>query len=204
MIRANTRLPIDTVGDVYSLAACNDVGCARLIEMMDEFKLDNLDELGEHICSKSRAAVLAEIAKLPKGSWSNSMVIDGFDGPITLTRHHHRQRRRHPRRLHRHQPAVAARHQRAARLHHRLHGVRPRLHRRQRAFPTTPARWRRSPCRRRRAASSTPGSRPPSASATSPARCCPTSCSAASPRRSPTACRPRAPRACGTSSCAAP
>jgi len=84
MIRANTRLPIDTVGDVYSLAACNDVGCTRLVEMMDEFKLDNLDELSEHICSKSRAAVLAEIGKLPKGSWSNTMVIDGFDGPITL------------------------------------------------------------------------------------------------------------------------
>ena len=84
MIRANTRLPIDTVGDVYSLAACNDVGCRRLIEMMEEFKLDDLDELADHICAKSRAAVLAEIAALPKGTWSNAMTTDGFDGPITL------------------------------------------------------------------------------------------------------------------------
>jgi N-methylhydantoinase B len=84
MIRANTRLPIDTVGDVYSLTACNDVGCDRLIEMMDEFGLETLDDLAEHICSKSRAAVLAEIAQLPKGTWSNSMTIDGMDGPITL------------------------------------------------------------------------------------------------------------------------
>ena len=84
MIRANTRLPIDTVGDVYSLMACNDVGCRRLVEMMEEFELDNLDALAEHICTKSRAAVLAEIARLPKGSWSNSMTTDGFDGPITL------------------------------------------------------------------------------------------------------------------------
>ena len=84
MIRANTRQPIDTVGDVYSLAACNDVGCKRLLEMMDEFKLDTLDVLADHICSKSRQAVLAEIASLPKGSWSNSMTTDGFDGPITL------------------------------------------------------------------------------------------------------------------------
>src|SRR6266481_6382186 len=29
MIRANTRLPVDTVGDVYSLANCNDIGCRR-------------------------------------------------------------------------------------------------------------------------------------------------------------------------------
>ncbi|TMJ64926.1 MAG: hydantoinase B/oxoprolinase family protein, partial [Alphaproteobacteria bacterium] len=31
-----------------------------------------------------RAAVLAEIAQLPKGTWSNAMTTDGFDGPITL------------------------------------------------------------------------------------------------------------------------
>ena len=54
MIRANTRLPVDTDGDVYSLANCNDVGCRRLVEMMDEFGLDNLDRLADHICDRSR------------------------------------------------------------------------------------------------------------------------------------------------------
>lgn len=85
MIRANTRLPVDTVGDVYSLTACNEVGCNRLIELMREFRLTSLDTLAEHICTHSEAAVLAEIAKLPKGSWSNSMTTDGYDEPITLT-----------------------------------------------------------------------------------------------------------------------
>jgi N-methylhydantoinase B len=85
MIRANTRLPIDTVGDVYSLTACNDVGCRRLLEMMDEFGLENLDQLARHICDKSKAAVLAEIARLPKGSWRNTMTTDGFDEPIVLS-----------------------------------------------------------------------------------------------------------------------
>ena len=54
MIRANTRLPVDTEGDVYSLAACNDVGCRRLVEMMDEFGLEDLDRLAEHIFVRSR------------------------------------------------------------------------------------------------------------------------------------------------------
>jgi N-methylhydantoinase B len=85
MIRANTRLPIDTIGDVYSLASCNDVGCRRLIDMMTEFELENLDELAGYILDKSRAAVLAEIARLPKGSWSNTMVTDGYDEPIVLS-----------------------------------------------------------------------------------------------------------------------
>jgi N-methylhydantoinase B len=84
MIRANTRLPIDTEGDTYSLAACNDVGAKRLAEMMDEFGIDQLDVLADHICDRSREAVMAEIAKLPKGTWHNEMVIDGYDTPITL------------------------------------------------------------------------------------------------------------------------
>ncbi len=84
MIRANTRLPIDTVGDVYSLTACNDVGCLRLVEMMEEFKLDDLDHLADHVCTKSEAAVRAEIAKLPKGTWRADMMTDGYDAPIKL------------------------------------------------------------------------------------------------------------------------
>ena len=85
MIRANTRLPVDTVGDTYSLAACNDVGCQRLTEMMSEFDLDDLDELSAYICERSEATVREEIAALPKGSWSNTMVTDGYDSPIELT-----------------------------------------------------------------------------------------------------------------------
>lgn len=84
MIRTNTRLPIDTEGDTYSLAGCNDVGCERLVEMMTEFGIDTLDALGDYICDRSREAVLAEIAKLPKGTWCNTMVVDGYDAPVSL------------------------------------------------------------------------------------------------------------------------
>jgi len=84
MIRANTRLPVDTEGDTYSLAACNDVGARRLAEMMEEFGIDTLDTLAGHICDHSRAAVLAEIAKLPKGTWHSTMMVDGYDAPVTL------------------------------------------------------------------------------------------------------------------------
>jgi len=84
MIRANTRLPIDTEGDTYSLAACNDVGAKRLAEMMEEFGIESLDVLADHICERSREAVMAEIAKLPKGTWHNEMTVDGYDTPVTL------------------------------------------------------------------------------------------------------------------------
>ncbi len=84
MIRGNTRLPVDTEGDTYSLAACNDVGARRLVEMMDEFGINSLEPLANHICDRSREAVLAEVARLPKGAWRNEMTVDGYDSPVTL------------------------------------------------------------------------------------------------------------------------
>ncbi len=84
MIRQNTRQPVESEGDVYSLAACNDIGCARLVEMMDEFGLDDLEGISEFIYQNSQQAVMAEIAKLPKGTWYNTMTIDGFDTPLDL------------------------------------------------------------------------------------------------------------------------
>ncbi len=84
MVRRNTRQPVETEGDVYSLAACNDIGAKRLVEMMREFALDDLDEISEYICNNSEAAVLAEIAKLPRGTYRNAMTIDGYDRPLEL------------------------------------------------------------------------------------------------------------------------
>jgi N-methylhydantoinase B len=84
VIEANTRQPVETVGDVYSLMNCNDVGCARLLEMMDEFGLEELDELADHIIDTSRQAVQASIAELPKGTWQASLIIDGQGEPVEL------------------------------------------------------------------------------------------------------------------------
>jgi N-methylhydantoinase B len=85
MIRANTRMPVDTVGDTYALVSCNEVGCERLQQMMQEFELHDLDDLGNFICDRSEAAVREQIAELPKGSWTNTMVTDGYDEPVELT-----------------------------------------------------------------------------------------------------------------------
>ena len=84
MVKANSRLPVESEGDVYSLAACNDVGCRRLSEMMGEFDLEDLSELGNHIIGNSGDAVRAEIARLPAGQYRNSMTIDGYDEAVEL------------------------------------------------------------------------------------------------------------------------
>jgi N-methylhydantoinase B len=84
MLRANVREPNQVVGDFYSLAACNDVGHRRLVDMMNEIRLTSLDNIGEFIFSRTRDAMLERIKNLPKGSWSNELVTDGYDEPVKL------------------------------------------------------------------------------------------------------------------------
>lgn len=84
MLRANVREPDQVVGDFYSLAACNDVGHKRLIAMMNEIGLPSLDDLGAFIFSRTRAATLDRIAALPRGSWTNELLTDGYDRPVRL------------------------------------------------------------------------------------------------------------------------
>jgi N-methylhydantoinase B len=84
IIRANVREPLQVEGDVYALAACNDEGSRRLVEMMEEFGISNLDRLGEHIIETSRQATLDAIRKLTPGKYKNTVHMDGYDRPLTL------------------------------------------------------------------------------------------------------------------------
>ena len=85
MIRYGVREPDKVVGDFYSLAACNEVGHQRLLEMLNETGYENLEELGEFIFSRSRNATEERIQSLiPDGAWANSTIVDGYDEPIKL------------------------------------------------------------------------------------------------------------------------
>ena len=84
IVRANVREPVQVVGDLYSLAAGNAVGGRRLLETMDEYGLDSLKQSGDHIIETSRRAMQKEIAALPAGTYENTMVVDGFDRPVTI------------------------------------------------------------------------------------------------------------------------
>ncbi len=84
IIRGNVREPDQLVGDIYALATCNEIGHRRLIDMMEEFKLDDLDGIASFILSNSRRATIAQIAALPRQSAEGEMTVDGFASPITL------------------------------------------------------------------------------------------------------------------------
>jgi N-methylhydantoinase B len=84
LLRANSREPDRLEGDIYALVASNDAGANRLIRMMEEYRIGDLNALSEHILSASDTSMREAIAKLPKGTWSHAMRIDGFDQPLDL------------------------------------------------------------------------------------------------------------------------
>jgi N-methylhydantoinase B len=83
-IRAGSRLPVELEGDVYSLCACNDAAAVRLGSTLDEFGQDSLDPLAEFIFESSLRATVAEIAKLPRGTYGAEIRSDGYEAPVTL------------------------------------------------------------------------------------------------------------------------
>ena len=84
ILRANVREPIQVEGDFYSLAACNETGSRRLLEMLDEFDLEDVQILGDFIIHSSEQSMLADIANLPEGLYRNSMRVDGYEEPIDI------------------------------------------------------------------------------------------------------------------------
>jgi len=84
MLMGNSREPEQVRGDLLGLVSCNEVATRRLAAMLEEFGLKDLDALGEHIVSASRASMLAAIRKLPHGTWRASMALDGYEAPIEL------------------------------------------------------------------------------------------------------------------------
>ncbi|RUM06164.1 hydantoinase B/oxoprolinase family protein [Rhizobium chutanense] len=84
IVRNNVRESDKVVGDFHALAACNETGHRRLIDMLTEFNLEDLSMIGGFILEHSREATLERLRNLPHGSWSYSLDLDGYDEPVHL------------------------------------------------------------------------------------------------------------------------
>jgi N-methylhydantoinase B len=84
IVRNNVREADQVVGDIFSLAACNDTGHRRLEDMLREFDLDDIDHVAEFVLEASRRATLERIAALPKGRAHYAMTCDGYNEDVTL------------------------------------------------------------------------------------------------------------------------
>ncbi len=84
IVRGNVREPQQVVGDIYALATCNEIGQRRLVDMMNEYGIGDLDAIGQFILENSKRATVERIAALKNGTANAEMTVDGFATPITL------------------------------------------------------------------------------------------------------------------------
>ena len=84
IVKANSREPVANEGDIYALIACCEAGANRLVQMMEEFAINDLESLSDYIIETSRRGTLEAIAELPQGEWRSALTVDGYDDPIEL------------------------------------------------------------------------------------------------------------------------
>jgi N-methylhydantoinase B len=84
IIKANTRVPNEVVGDLHALIAANDATARGVIQLLDEGELNDLTAFGKHIQSRSEIAMREAIRKVPNGQYHSQIYADGYDEPILI------------------------------------------------------------------------------------------------------------------------
>ena len=84
IVRCNVREPDQVIGDIHGLAASNETGRRRLLDMLAEFGLADLDDLAAFVFDRTRKATLEALERVPNGVYRNTMRVDGYGDPVTL------------------------------------------------------------------------------------------------------------------------
>jgi N-methylhydantoinase B len=77
MIRWNVRTPKEVTGDIRSQVAANHVCAQKIIEMMEDEKLDTLDDLADEIINRTEISMRSAIAKITDGIYAHEGIIEG-------------------------------------------------------------------------------------------------------------------------------
>jgi len=80
MIRANVRTPDQVNGDIRSQIAANHVCAERIVRMLEEYRLDGLDDLADEIISRSESSLRSAIARAPSGIYRAEGRIEQTEG----------------------------------------------------------------------------------------------------------------------------
>lgn len=83
-ITENLRAPEETLGDLRAQFVAYELGSARLMKILDDERIEDLDALAGEIFDRSELAMRRAIEAVPDGSYRDEMVVDGFDSPLTI------------------------------------------------------------------------------------------------------------------------
>lgn len=84
IVTTNSRVPHEARGDILSLLACNDTGVARLLDLMGEYELTDLEAVAGFIFERSAVGTKKALSRAPQGLYESVMQLDGYDAPIEL------------------------------------------------------------------------------------------------------------------------
>jgi N-methylhydantoinase B len=76
IISANSRTPAKVMGDIRSMVGGTNVGARRLLELIDKYGLEQLENLVGELLDYTERLTRSEIAKIPDGTYEGSYVIE--------------------------------------------------------------------------------------------------------------------------------
>ena len=80
----NLRAPEETFGDIGAQFSAYELGIQRLIKILDDEQIDDLDMLVEEILGRSEIAMRNAISAVPDGIYSDEIMLDGFEEPLKI------------------------------------------------------------------------------------------------------------------------
>jgi N-methylhydantoinase B len=80
MIRWNVRTPDEVIGDIRSQIAANHVCSQKICQMLDEYKMDSLDDLADEIIGRTEKSMRSAIEKLPDGVYRAEGIVEQMEG----------------------------------------------------------------------------------------------------------------------------
>jgi N-methylhydantoinase B len=84
ILRANVRVPEPVLGDIHAMVAANEVGGRKLLELMEDHELSDLQNLSTAIIERSERSMREAIRVIPDGTYRHQIEVDGFDEPILI------------------------------------------------------------------------------------------------------------------------
>ena len=84
IIAASVRLPTEVLGDLELMVAANNVMGRELLKFLDEYELDEIDDLADTIHSRSEAQTRKAIRQWPNGTYTAEVLLDGYDTDVKL------------------------------------------------------------------------------------------------------------------------
>jgi N-methylhydantoinase B len=80
MIRWNVRTPDEVIGDVRSQISANHVCAEKICRMLEDYKLDGLDDLADEIIDRTEKSMRLSISQVPNGVYRAEGIIEQMDG----------------------------------------------------------------------------------------------------------------------------